>query len=140
MDVGRACRPGDEPRVRQVPHVDPELVVGLTRIGRDDLEVSPAPEGNERVSRADAGMASADDRLHAGRFLDPGDPMIEVAHPEQQMIDGGRRGNPAFRIARAAHENPGRPGENAKSKPLTTGRSFPFHGHGVAGWTVTAVP
>src|SRR6266540_6582040 len=55
VDVGRSGRPRDEPRLREFPHVDSELVVGLIRVGRKDLEISSAPEGNERVSSADAG-------------------------------------------------------------------------------------
>ena len=47
--------------------------------------------------------------------------MIEIADPEKQMVDAGRRGSPAFRISPAAHEDPGRPGENEEAKPLTAG-------------------
>src|SRR4029079_8531890 len=84
--------PGNQARLLEGAQVPREILGWLRRIGRDDLEIPPLPERNQRIAAAPPGMAPAHGGLHAELLRDPLDPRVEIPRAEQQMIDRvGRR-------------------------------------------------
>src|SRR5262245_12301373 len=78
--------PSHQPRL-----VEPEQPIlirnfGLLRIRSDNLQVPPLAQRKQRIARSTTGMHSAKRCMHPRALLDERNPAIQIAAPQQNMI------------------------------------------------------
>ena len=92
LHVGHEDGPAVRSEVRALAQLRGHARIGRVHLRREDLDVKRRPQGDERVARAAARMLAAHLGPHARPLLEAPDPFVEIARPEDDVIDmgGGR--------------------------------------------------
>jgi hypothetical protein len=110
-------------------HINVKVVRPLLRVGRDDFQILPVTERDERVPCTGAGVAASRGRFHSGHSLNPGNSPIQISNTEKQMIHSSACGYQVFTSPHRLSEEAGHASDSAQAEQLAASHNMCVHFH-----------